>query len=381
MDFDLTEEQKMLQTTLHDFAEKEIVPVASRIDRDSMFPAAELRKMAALGLFGLTIPEKYGGSGKGLVEMCLAIEELARASAAIDNYLRISLSLAIVPVMEYGTEMLKKKYLPPHASGEKMACFALTEAGAGSDPASMTTTAARCEGGYVINGNKLFVSIGYRAGIAVVFATIDKALGSKGITAFVTDMDSPGIAVGRREDKMGMRGLATTELVFQDCFVPEENRLGREGQGLRIALDALDISRVTVGAEAVGISRAAYEAALKYAKERQQFGEPIASFQAVQWMLADMATQIDAARLLTFRAAFLCDRGRPFIKEAAMAKVFATEVSGMVTSKALQIHGGYGYTRDYPVERYFRDAKITEIYEGTSEIMRMTIARSLLKEG
>jgi alkylation response protein AidB-like acyl-CoA dehydrogenase len=381
MDFDLTEEQKMLQTTLHDFAEKEIVPVASRIDRDSMFPAAELRKMAALGLFGLTIPEKYGGSGKGLVEMCLAIEELARASAAIDNYLRISLSLAIVPVMEYGTEMLKKKYLPPHASGEKMACFALTEAGAGSDPASMTTTAARREGGYVINGNKLFVSIGYRAGIAVVFATIDKALGSKGITAFATDMDSPGIAVGRREDKMGMRGLATTELVFQDCFVPEENRLGREGQGLRIALDALDISRVTVGAEAVGISRAAYEAALKYAKERQQFGEPIASFQAVQWMLADMATQIDAARLLTFRAAFLCDRGRPFIKEAAMAKVFATEVSGMVTSKALQIHGGYGYTRDYPVERYFRDAKITEIYEGTSEIMRMTIARSLLKEG
>jgi alkylation response protein AidB-like acyl-CoA dehydrogenase len=381
MDFDLTEEQKMLQTTLHDFAEKEIVPVASRIDRDSMFPAAELRKMAALGLFGLTIPEKYGGSGKGLVEMCLAIEELARASAAIDNYLRISLSLAIVPVMEYGTEMLKKKYLPPHASGEKMACFALTEAGAGSDPASMTTTAARREGGYVINGNKLFVSIGYRAGIAVVFATIDKALGSKGITAFVTGMDSPGIAVGRREDKMGMRGLATTELVFQDCFVPEENRLGREGQGLRIALDALDISRVTVGAEAVGISRAAYEAALKYAKERQQFGEPIASFQAVQWMLADMATQIDAARLLTFRAAFLCDRGRPFIKEAAMAKVFATEVSGMVTSKALQIHGGYGYTRDYPVERYFRDAKITEIYEGTSEIMRMTIARSLLKEG
>ncbi len=381
MDFDLTEEQKMLQTTLHDFAEKEIVPVASRIDRDSMFPAAELRKMAALGLFGLTIPEKYGGSGKGLVEMCLAIEELARASAAIDNYLRISLSLAIVPVMEYGTEMLKKKYLPPHASGEKMACFALTEAGAGSDPASMTTTAARREGGYVINGNKLFVSIGYRAGIAVVFATIDKALGSKGITAFVTDMDSPGIAVGRREDKMGMRGLATTELVFQDCFVPEENRLGSEGQGLRIALDALDISRVTVGAEAVGISRAAYEAALKYAKERQQFGEPIASFQAVQWMLADMATQIDAARLLAFRAAFLCDRGRPFIKEAAMAKVFATEVSGMVTSKALQIHGGYGYTRDYPVERYFRDAKITEIYEGTSEIMRMTIARSLLKEG
>jgi alkylation response protein AidB-like acyl-CoA dehydrogenase len=380
MDFELTEEQKMLQATLRDFADKELVPVASRIDRDAMFPAAELRKMAGLGLFGLTIPEKYGGSGKGLVELCIAVEELARASAAIDNYLRISLSLSIVPVMEHGTEAQKKKYLPPHAGGEKMACFALTEAGAGSDPSGMATTATRREGGYVLNGSKLFISIGYRAGIAVVFANVDRALGQKGITAFVTDMDNPGIAVGRREDKMGMRGLSTTELIFQDCFVPEENRLGAEGQGLRIALGALDVSRVTVGAEAVGISRAAYEAALKYARERQQFRQPIASFQAVQWMLADMATQIDAARLLTYRAACLCDRGRPFIKEAAMAKVFASEVSGMVTSKALQIHGGYGYTRDYPVERYFRDAKITEIYEGTSEIMRMTIARSILRE-
>ena len=380
MDFDLTEEQKMLQATLRDFAEKELVPVASRVDRNASFPAAELRKMAGLGLFGLTIPEKYGGSGKGLTELCIAVEELARASAAIDNYLRISLSLAIVPVMEYGTEAQKKTFLPPHASGEKMACFALTEAGAGSDPSGMATTATRRKGGYVINGSKLFISIGHRAGIGVVFATLERALGSKGITAFVMEMDNPGISVGRREDKMGMRGLSSAELIFQDCFVPGENRLGEEGQGLRIALDALDISRVTVGAEAVGISRAAYEAALNYAKERQQFGQPIANFQAVQWMLADMATQIDAARLLTYRAAYLRDRGRPFIKEAAMAKVFASEISGSVTSKALQIHGGYGYTKDYPVERYFRDAKITEIYEGTSEIMRLTIARSLLKE-
>jgi butyryl-CoA dehydrogenase len=337
--------------------------------------------MAGLGLFGLTIPEKYGGSGKGLTELCIAVEELARASAAIDNYLRISLSLAIVPVMEYGTEAQKKRYLPPHASGEKMACFALTEAEAGSDPSGMATTATRHKGGYVINGSKLFISIGYRAGIAVVFATVDKALGQKGITAFVMDKDNPGIVVGKHEDKMGLRGLSSSELIFQDCFVPEENRLGEEGQGLKIALDALDVSRVTVGAEAVGISRAAYEAARQYARKRQQFKQPIARFQAVQWMLADMATQIDAARLLTYRAAYLCDKGRPFIKEAAMAKVFASEVSGMVTSKALQIHGGYGYIKDYPVERYFRDAKITEIYEGTSEIMRMTIARSLLREG
>jgi alkylation response protein AidB-like acyl-CoA dehydrogenase len=381
MDFEFTEEQKMLQATLRDFAEKELVPAASRIDREGAFPAAEVSKMAALGLFGLTIPEKYGGSGKGLMELCLAVEELARASAAVDNYLRISLSLGIVPVMEHGTEEQKKKYLPPHASGEKMACFALTEAGAGSDPAGMATTAARRPGGYVLNGSKLFISLGDRAGTGVVFATVAKEQGVKGITAFITDMHNPGITTGQPEEKMGMHGLSSVEVIFQDCFIPDEDRLGGEGQGLRIALSALDVSRVTVGAEAVGISRAACEAALHYAKERQQFGQPIAGFQAIQWLLADMATQIDAARLLTYRAAWLHDKGLPFIREAAMAKVYASEVSGAVTSKALQVHGGYGYTRDYPVERYFRDAKITEIYEGTSEIMRMTIARSLLKEG
>jgi alkylation response protein AidB-like acyl-CoA dehydrogenase len=380
MDFDFTEEQKMLQVTLRDFAEKELVPVASRIDREDAFPADEIRKMATLGLFGLTIPEKYGGSGKGLTELCIAVEELARASAAIDNYLRISLSLGIVPVMDFGTEEQQKRFLPPHASGEKMACFALTEAEAGSDPSAMAATATRRKDGYVINGSKLFISIGDRAGTAVVFATVDRTLGHKGITAFIADMANPGITAGRPEEKMGMHGLTSTELNFQDCFIPAADRLGQEGQGLRIALDALDVSRVTVGAEAVGISRAAYEAALAYAKGRRQFGEPIANFQAIQWLLADMATQIDAARLLTYRAASRHDKSLPFIREAAMAKVFASEVSGTVTSRALQIHGGYGYTRDYPVERYFRDAKITEIYEGTSEMMRMTIARSLLKE-
>jgi butyryl-CoA dehydrogenase len=260
-----------------------------------------------------------------------------------------------------------------------MACFALTEAGAGSDPSGILTTATRRKGGYVINGNKLFTSIGDKAEIVVVFATVDKSQGQRGITAFVADKDIPGLTVGKEEDKMGLHGLASTELIFEDCFIPEDNRIGSEGQGLKIALDALDVSRVTVGAEAVGISRAAFETAVNYAKDRQQFGEPIARLQAIQWMLADMATQIDAARLLTYRAAYLCDQGRPFIKEAAMAKVFASEVAGFVTSKALQIHGGYGYTRDYPVERYFRDARITEIYEGTSEIMRLTIARSILR--
>jgi butyryl-CoA dehydrogenase len=381
MEFDLTEEQKILQSTLRNFAAAELEPAASRIDKTSEFPAAEIRKIADLGLFGLTIPEKYGGSGRGKVDLCIAVEELARASAAIDNYLRVSLSLAIVPIMEYGTEAQKQKYLPPHARGEKMACFALTEAGAGSDPSAIQTTATLRKGGYVINGNKLFISIGDRAEIVVVFATIDKALLQRGITAFVMDKDTPGLSVGKQEDKMGLHGFISAELIFEDCFVPEKNRLGEEGQGLKIALNALDVSRITVGAEAVGISRAAFEAALKYAKERQQFGQPIANFQAIQWMLADMATQIDAARLLTYRAAYLNDQGRPFIKEAAMAKVFASEVAGFVTSKALQIHGGYGYTKDYPLERYFRDAKITEIYEGTSEIMRLIIARSLLREG
>lgn len=381
MDFDLTAEQKMLKSMLRDFVSRELEPVAARIDRTAQFPAEEIRKMAGLGLFGLTIPEKYGGSGKAMVDLCIAIEEISRASAAIDDYLRISLSLAIVPIMMYGTEAQKKKYLTPHASGEKLACFALTEADAGSDPVGMKTTAARKKGGYVINGNKLFISIGEQAGIVVVFATVDRALQRRGITAFVMDKDTPGLSVGKYEDKMGLLGFSTTELIFDNCFVSEKNRLGEEGQGFRIALDALDVSRVTVGAEAVGISQAAFETALSYARERQQFGQPIIDFQAIQWMLADMATQIDAARLLTYRAAFLSDQGRPFIKEAAMAKVYASEVSGFVTSKALQIHGGYGYIKDYPLERYFRDAKITEIYEGTSEMMRMTIARSLMREG
>jgi alkylation response protein AidB-like acyl-CoA dehydrogenase len=381
MDFAFSEEQKILQSTLHDFAVAEIEPVAARIDKTGEFPAAEIKKMADLGLFGLTIPEQYDGGGRGKLELCIAVEELARASASIDNYLRVSLSLAIVPVIQYGTEAQKKKYLPPHARGQQMACFALTEAGAGSDPASLQSTAVRRPGGYVINGEKLFISIGDKAEIVVVFATIDKSLKQHGITAFVMDKDTPGLAVGKHEDKLGLHGFNSTELIFQDCFVPEANRLGEEGQGLKIALDALDASRITVGAEAVGISRAAFETALKYAKERQQFGEPIANLQAIQWMLADMATQIDAARLLTYRAAYRHDHDLPFIKEAAMAKVFASEVAAFVTAKALQIHGGYGYTTAYPLERYFRDAKITEIYEGTSEIMRLTIARSLLREG
>ena len=366
---------------LHDFATREIAPAAAGIDEAGVFPAKEVKKIAKLGLMGLTIPQEYGGSGKGLVDFCLAIEELSRASAAVSAYFRVSLSLGIVPIKMHGTEEQKQKYLPPHARGEKLACFALTEAGAGSDPAGMETTATRVADGYVINGNKLFTSIGAEAEIIVVFTTIDRSLGRKGITAFIVDRDNPGLSTGKHENKLGFRGLTSAELIFQNCFVPEESRLGEEGHGLKIALEALNESRVTVGAEATGISQAAFDAALGYAKERQQFGQSIANFQAIQWMLADMATQIEAARLLTYQAAALKDRGLPYIREAAMAKLFASEIASFVTSKAMQIHGGYGYTKDYPLERYFRDAKLTEIYEGTSEIQRMTIARSLLREG
>ena len=380
MDFSLTEDQKMLKAMVRDFATKELEPIAAQIDETEEYPAEQVRKIANLGLMGLTIPEEYEGSGKGRVDFCIAVEELARASAAASSYFRISLSLAIPPIRMYGTDEQKRRFLIPHARGEKLACFALTEAGAGSDPAALETTATKRGDGYVLNGTKLFISIGAEAEIIVVFATIDKTLRHRGITAFIVEKGTPGFSVGKHEKKLGFHGLSAAELVFEDCFVPLENRLGEEGQGFRIALEALDESRITVGAEAVGISQAAFDAALSYAKQRQQFGQPIANFQAIQWMLADMATQIEAARQLTYRAAWLQDQGLPYIKESAMAKLFASEVSSFVTNKAIQIHGGYGYTRDYPLERYLRDAKLTEIYEGTSEMMRMTIARRLIGE-
>ena len=316
MDFSLTEDQKMLKAMVRDFATKELEPIAAQIDETGEYPAEQVKKIADLGLFGLTIPEEYEGSGRGMVDFCIAVEELARASAATSSYFRISLSLAIPPIRMYGTDEQKRRFLVPHARGEKMACFALTEAGAGSDPAALETTATKKGDGYVLNGTKLFISIGAEAEIIVVFATIDKALRHRGITAFIVEKDTPGFSVGKQERKLGFHGLSAAELIFEDCFVPRENRLGDEGQGFRIALEALDESRITVGAEAVGISQAAFDAALSYAKQRQQFGQPIASFQAIQWMLADMATQIEAARQLTYHAAWLQDQGLPFVKES-----------------------------------------------------------------
>jgi butyryl-CoA dehydrogenase len=380
VNFSLTEDQKMLQTMVQDFAERELEPIAAQIDEEARFPAESVRKAAELGLMGIGYPEKYGGSGGGAIEQVITFEEVARVCAATAVVIIASNELAGHPIYVHGNEEQRQQYLMPLLRGERLGAFGLTEAGAGSDVASMTMTAKRQNGGYVLNGNKLFITNGAEADIIVAFATVDRSQGYRGVTAFIVEKSTPGFSVGKHERKLGIRASSTAELVFEDCFVPEKNRLGKEGRGFRIALESIDSSRIGIAAQAVGIAQGAFDKSLAYSKERQQFGEPIANFQAIQWMLADMATQIDAARLLTYRAAYLKDQGLEFVKEASMAKVFAAETAMSVTTKAVQIHGGYGYTKDYPVERYFRDAKITEIYEGTSEMQRMTIARQLLRE-
>jgi len=380
MDFSLTEEQQMFKRMVRDFATTEIEPIAAQLDETEEFSWENWRKMAELGLTGVTIPEEYGGSGGGAIHLIIATEEIAHACAATSVILGADISLCCHSIYKFGNEEQKRRFVVPLAKGEKIGCFALSEASAGSDAAALETTAVRHGDGYILNGTKNFITNGKEADIAVVFATIDKSLGYRGITGFVVEKGTPGFRVGKKERKLGIRGSSTTELVFEDCFVPLENQLGEEGKGFRLALTIIDGSRAMIAAQAVGIAQAAFDASLRYANERQQFGQPIANFQAIQWMLADMATVIDAARLLTFRAAYLEEKGLPFMKESAMAKVFAAEAAMSVTTKAIQIHGGYGYVKDYPVERYFRDAKITEIYEGTSEMQRMTIARNILAE-
>jgi butyryl-CoA dehydrogenase len=380
MDFSLTEEQKMLKDMVQDFATKELEPIASQIDEEARFPDESIKKLAELGLTGLGLPEQYGGSGGGTTELCLAIEEISRVCAATSVILLASSGLAGEPIYVHGNEEQRNRFVTPIATGKKLAAFALTEAGAGSDPASLETTATRHNDGYRLNGTKIFITNGAEAGIILVFTTIDKSLRHRGITAFVVEKDTPGLSVGKHEDKLGIRASSTVELIFEDCLVPEDNRLGNEGEGFKIAISAIDASRTVVAAQALGIAQGAFDKSLTYARERQQFGQPIANFQAIQWMLADVATQIDAARLLTYRAAYLQDNRLPFVKEASMAKVFAAETAKLATNNAIQIHGGYGYIKEYPLERYLRDAKITEIYEGTSEMQRLTIARQIIKE-
>jgi alkylation response protein AidB-like acyl-CoA dehydrogenase len=379
MDFALNEEQEMFRKTIREFAEKEIMPRAQEIDLKGEFPWDIIRKMADLGLMGLPFPEEYGGAGGDAISYAIAVEEIARASGSVAITYSAHISLACSPIYLFGTEEQKKKYLIPMARGEKIGAFGLTEPGAGSDAAAIKTRAVLDGDEWVINGQKIFITNGSIADVVVIAAVTDPAKGKRGISNFIIEKGTPGFRVGREEDKMGLRGSVTSELIFENCRVPKENLLGKEGEGYKQFLITLDGGRIGIGAMAVGLGMAALEAAAKYAKERVQFGQPIAEFQAIQWMIADMATELEAARLLVLRAAWLKDQGRRFTKEAAMAKLFASEAAVRACYKAIQIHGGYGYTKDYPVERFYRDARLTTIGEGTSEIQRLVIARHILE--
>lgn len=376
MDFELTEEQKMFQTMVRDFVSKEIEPYAAEWDDTEKFPFETIRKMADLGLFTLQTPEEYGGSGDDIT-FVIACEEISRGSAGLASSYITSLSLAMHPIIMHGNEEQKNDYIPRLINGAT-AAFGLTEPMAGSDVAALETKYTQEGNYYILNGNKTFITNGAEADFITTFATKDKSLGYRGISTFVIDKDAPGFSVGKIERKMGLHPASATELIFDNCKIPVTNMIGEEGRGFRIALEAIDACRVSVAAQAVGIAQAAYDAAVAYAKERKQFGTELAHFQAIQWMIADMATDIDAARLLTYQAAWLTqETGKSSMKEPAMAKLFATEAAHRVCDKAVQIFGGYGYTKDFAVERFYRDQRITEIYEGTSEMQRMTIARQV----
>ena len=369
----------MIQKMVREFAEKEIAPIAADLDKTGEYPTKILEKMAKLGLLGILIPTEYGGAGLDIISYATVIEEISKKCASTGVITSVHNSLVAYPIMKYGTEEQKKKYLPLLAKGEKIGAFAGTEPNAGSDLGGMQTKAVLKGNKYIINGDKCFITSGDKAGIFIVFAVTDKEAGSKGISAFIVESDTPGFKVGSLFDKMGINANHVTELIFENMAVPKENLLGKEGDGFKIALSTLDGGRIGIAAQAVGIAQAALEECIEYAQQRQQFGRPIAKFQAIQWMIADMATKITAARYLVYNAAYTKDKGGRFSKEAAMAKLFASETAMDVVIKAVQIHGGYGYTKEYLVERLFRDAKITEIYEGTSEVQRMVIAGSLLK--
>jgi alkylation response protein AidB-like acyl-CoA dehydrogenase len=380
MDFELTEEHRMVQQTARSFAQKVLAKDVEERDEKEEFPHEAVRQMGELGFMGIAIPEEYGGAGMDNISYVVMMEEIAKVDAGASTVVSVNNSLVCDILYKFGTEEQKQKFLKPLASGEKLGAFALSEAGAGSDPASLICSARKEGNEYVINGTKNFISNGDSSDIVIVFATLDRSLGYKGICAFIVEKERPGIKVTKKEKKMGIRSSDTCELTFEDCRIPVENRLGEEGKGLRIALTALDGGRIGIAAQALGIAQASLEAALSYAKDRKQFGRPIAEFQAIQFKLAEMAMEIEAARLLTYRAAWLKDQGEDIVRAAAMAKLKASAVAVKAADEAVQILGGYGYIKDFPVERFFRDAKITEIYEGTSEIQHLVIARSLLKD-
>ena len=372
--FNLSEEHIQLQQTFREFAENEVKPLAKELDETERFPTETVRKMAELGMMGLPIPEEYGGSGIDQIGYVLAVEELSKVCATTGIILSAHTSLCCWPIMTFGTEAQKEKYLKPLASGHKLGAFALTEPSAGTD-ASMQKSTAVLEGDhYVLNGNKVFITNAGAADVFIVFAMTDKEQGTRGITAFILERDMPGFTMGKPENKMGLRASSTCELVFEDCIVPKENLLGEIGKGFKIAMTTLDGGRIGIGAQALGIAQAAIDECVKYTKERVQFGKRISQFQNTQFQLADMQTRTDAARLLVWRAAAAEQAGQPYTHLAAMAKLFASETASYVTNRAVQLCGGYGYTKDYPVERMMRDAKVTEIYEGTSEVQRMVIS-------
>ncbi len=379
MDFELNDAQRMIRDMVREFAQKEIVPVAGKHDQEHSFPVETTKRMGELGILGITVPEEYGGPGADTISFAVVSEELAAACASHSVIFGACASLTCSPILQWGTEEQKHKWLPDIASGRKLGCYALTEPEAGSDAGSLKTTAKRDGDDYVINGQKIYISNGAVADTCILFArTGTTEQGPKGVSAFIVDTKSPGFTVGKNEHKLGLNASYTNQLFFEDLRVPAENMLGKEGDGFKVAMSTLDTGRVMAGAASTGIARAAYEASLAYAKERHQFGKPIAANQAIQWKLADMDVAIEASRNLYLKAAWLKDQGQPYTHAASRAKVYGSEMAMKTCIEAVQIHGGNGYTKDYPVERYMRDIKIFEIFEGTNEIQRMVIARHLL---
>lgn len=379
MDFNTTDRQELFLQMIREFAEKEVKPLAAEIDETERFPMETVEKMARLGIMGIPVPKQYGGAGADNMLYTMAVEELSRVCATTGVIVSAHTSLCCAPILEHGTEEQKMKYLPKLASGEWIGAFGLTEPNAGTDASAQQTVAVKEGDHYVLNGSKIFITNASAAQVFIVMAMTDKSKGTKGISAFIVEKGFPGFSIGKKEKKMGIRGSATCELIFENCIVPTENLLGAEGKGFGIAMKTLDGGRIGIASQALGIAQGAMDETVRYIKERKQFGRPLAKFQNMQFQLADMQTRIEASRLLVRKAAFKKDSKQNYSADAAMAKLFAAETAMEMTTKAVQYHGGYGYTREYPVERMMRDAKITEIYEGTSEVQRMVIAGKLLK--
>jgi len=378
MDFTLSEEHKMLQTTVRDFANDKLAPVADELDRKQEFAWDNFKMMAEMGLLGLGIPPEYGGSGGDELSIVIAMEDIARACASTADIVDAHLCLCAAPIYRFGTEEQKQKFLPALVKGEKVGAHAVTESEAGSDVSRVQMTAVKDGDSYILNGTKIFITNGDVCDIVLVFATIPE-LGDRGMTAFIVEGGTPGYSKGKKYDKLGMRAATNADQVFEDCRIPVINRIGEEGRGMRIFLETIDHGRIGIAAQALGITKAALDRAADYAKQRQQFGAIIASYQAIGWRLADIFTELEAARLLLYQAAWLADNGQPFRTQAAMAKVYATELAMRATTLGIQVFGGYGYMMDSPMQRYFRDAKLTEIYEGTSEVQRMIISGALFR--